>query len=147
MHLYITLYQALLCLIFSFNTYTCLTLLTLGCLLQWFYASALITKSNCLSFQHCVYCQKMTPQHYVHCNKCSKCVGIEKIHSLKIGICLTKDNLKRYMFLLHTINLYLCIIIFITSLDRHVFLILLAIHMFVIFWSVKESNIKRVEIY
>ena len=147
MHLAITLYLISWCIIFSYDIYTTIAISILTIILQWLYGVAIMVKTNTQAFQHCALCQKMTPQHFVHCNKCKKCVSIDMEHSNKIGICLTPHDLKRYMYLLHIVNIYLFFIILVTSFTHHYLFIGLVIHLFVIFWTFKESNIKRIQIY
>lgn len=146
MHLLITLYYITWCIIFSYDIYTTMTLSIMTILLQWFYGISLVTNTSTNAFQYCIYCQKMTPQHFIHCNKCSKCVSADKVHSVKIGICLTKHHLLRYNYILNIINIYILSILLITSINYVYYLLAATLHLITIFYVFKETNIKRIEI-
>lgn len=66
------------------------------------------------TYQRCVTCAKMTPQHYVHCIKCKTCVDGVYVHIDFIGFCTHRKNFIVYMYFAKGItflNLLLCILL------------------------------------
>jgi len=65
------------------------------------------------AFQRCAACDKMTPQHYIHCDKCKKCVGVDRTHYDVLSTCTLPSHYNRYICLLRgliTLNTVLSVL-------------------------------------
>ena len=51
------------------------------------------------SFQQCVSCNKLTPQHYIHCEICKKCVPVKYQHHDDVDICCDDTLYMKYIIL------------------------------------------------
>jgi len=66
------------------------------------------------AFQQCAFCDKLTPQHFIHCNKCNKCVDVTKVHWDVLGFCVERHKFMKYIYIVRGmtfVNILLCILL------------------------------------
>ena len=66
------------------------------------------------TFQKCSYCQKLTPQQYIHCKQCGVCVDVLKTHNDMVGFCVSKAAFRKYIYIVRGmtfLNIILCILL------------------------------------
>lgn len=86
----------------------------------------------CSAFSRCVYCDKMTPQHYIHCKKCNECADTIYMHIDFVGICVDSRKFIKYMYIVRgmvILNIILCLLL---SLRYAWSIIVVVVHIYVL---------------
>ena len=91
--------------------------------------------------QNCVYCKKMTPQHYVHCLKCRKCVPVLFQHYESIGMCVSKSLFKRYKYMKHLMIIQQMIIVVIKSFSAPYIILICVLDVYVLNKSLRMDMV------
>jgi len=83
--------------------------------------------------QSCPKCRKMTPQHFVHCERCKKCQPVDRMHFNIIGTCVKKSLYKRYIMFM---RFYIALIALLTILQAVIiyypFFLFVGLHVYVL---------------
>ena len=85
------------------------------------------------SVQNCARCQKMTPQHYVHCDKCGRCMPVERTHYDFVEACVDPSLFTRYIYLARimvALNIVCCCVYIMISPFAGIALV--AVHIYVL---------------
>lgn len=86
----------------------------------------------CSAFSRCVYCDKMTPQHYIHCKKCKECVDTIYTHIDFVRTCVDSQKFVKYMYIVRGmvfLNIVICLLL---SLQYAWSMIALVVHIYVL---------------
>ena len=141
MHKWLSLYYIFYIILFSNNSYNSFCIAVLLILLQYFNYLSTISPIERGPYQHCTSCGKMTLQHWIHCNICKVCVPISWNHSKLLDRCSTEFHIIRYEYLIHIINGYIGILLFIHGISFIYYYLILLIHLYIIYKTIKEKNI------
>ena len=87
--------------------------------------------------QRCVFCENLTPQHYVHCHSCKKCIPVTWNHFGFFQQCALPQFVRRYIYLLRFILIQRIVMFILLS---RMFYVTLAIDTYLLY-KTKSINI------
>jgi len=88
--------------------------------------------------QQCTYCKLLTPQHYVHCNKCKKCVPVLFEHQDAIEICADKKAFRVYVAIKRMIIIEQILVYLIMSFVNPFLLIVPTVYIYLFYKTLKR---------
>lgn len=100
-HLHYSIYLVL-CIVYFVATHidamSMTTILMFFFMFQYLYWIAILQSfPKNYAVQSCTKCRKMTPQHFVHCDRCKRCQPVDRIHFNIMGTCVKRTLYKRYI--------------------------------------------------
>ena len=131
-----------LCILYLDGISMTLQLLLFVFLQYKYYMMTVVPEPRYQHVQHCVSCNKMTPQSYIHCLHCKKCLPVTFDHYSVEDMCVQKDVYKRYLFVKRFFIMQQIIILSIMSFLYPICTIMVLFYMYITYHSFRYDLIK-----